>query len=256
MPETATDMTNEDEHLDGRLLYSGNFEEAEKQHQALITAHRFVPERGNRIKKVNIWHIQIVDWFLTHPRGSQIECAEHFGRTQTWLSAVMNSDAFIEFRDQRVRAHQERVSKAIVDQTQKLAQIGLEDLTERLNGEAFVPIGQVKDVTELALKSLGMGGRVGVAPGVGETTVQINNFNGVSSDVLANARAKMAVVVARNTELTENTSPDNAVDAEFVVEDMSIDDGEEEFIAEVTQNLMEFADAEVIEGESTIATAT
>jgi hypothetical protein len=237
----------------GHLVYSESFEEAEAQHQEMTVSHGGVndPRATNGIQKVSIWHEQIVDWFLQNPGGTQQDCADHFQKTQGWISIVMGSDAFREFRDLRMRNHQDHVSRSLVSQVQGLARSGLKELTTRLNGEEVLPIGQVRDITELAVKSLGMG-QGGRSFGLGEPNgvqVQVNNFNGVSADVLANARAKMARVIEHNTQVTEHDAArieDATVEAE-VVDEMCelIKSGEEQFIRLGIKELMEF---EVEEG--------
>ena len=167
-------------------------------------ADKFIPTQGDRIKKTKNWHQEIVEWFLRNPTKNNNDCAAYFEKTPQWLSGIMNSDAFIEFRALRLQQHRTLVSEEIISKAQGLTKAGLDKLTRAVLSEDEMALGLVKDVTEMAGKMLGFGGH-GTAGGVnGNAAPQVTlNFGGVTPNMLASARLKMSQVVAQNTVETE-----------------------------------------------------
>lgn len=52
------------------------------------------------IDKLNFSHVAIARWLLENPNKNLGECATHFGYTRSWLSIIVNSDAFqAHYRD-------------------------------------------------------------------------------------------------------------------------------------------------------------
>lgn len=47
-----------------------------------------------QIQKLNSRHQAMINWLLTHPRGTRDECARDFGYTPTYVSMLINSDMF------------------------------------------------------------------------------------------------------------------------------------------------------------------
>lgn len=145
-----------------------------------------------QVKKVSWWHEQIVDWELQNPHRNLGDCARFFGVTQTYLSVLRNSDAFINYRAGRMGLHQENVSETVVANAQKLANISMEVLQERISRERKdIALGGVRDTAEMALKALGFGipaVKGGNGNGGNSTEVTVNI---VDSSALEAARQKM-----------------------------------------------------------------
>lgn len=49
---------------------------------------------GNRLKRVHYSHEAMIDVMIAEPTITQTELAKRFGRTQSWISIVIGSDAF------------------------------------------------------------------------------------------------------------------------------------------------------------------
>lgn len=142
---------------------------------------------GNtHIKRTNWWHEQIVDWELMNPSAKLYDCAQHFGKTEAWLSTVRNSDAYREFRARRIAEHQNMVSETVIEKVEGLAALTLDTLHDRIEREKDdISLGFVRETAETALKALGYGARGTAAPA---PVVQINV---VSAESLSRARELM-----------------------------------------------------------------
>ena len=141
------------------------------------------------IKRVNWWHERIVDWELMNPQLTMGDCALHFGKSETWISRIRNSDAFNEFRDRRIAEHQDMVSTSVIDKTEILAKQSLDLLHTRIREEQeTIALSFVKETAEMALKALGYSRGAAAPSGAGGTTI----FLGIADpDALARAREKL-----------------------------------------------------------------
>jgi hypothetical protein len=147
-----------------------------------------VPEMAKlQIATVNHHHRFIVDWELEHPGGKMKELAAILGCTEAHLSVVRNSDAFKDYRDRRRQAHDEKISKSVIEGVEELANTSVEVLNERIQKEREdLGLGIIKETADMALKALGYGGNRN-GPLVGN----LNIINGVPTEDLERARAKM-----------------------------------------------------------------
>jgi hypothetical protein len=129
---------------------------------------------------------------VNHPELSLRECAIYFNVTQSWLSTIINSDGWKDYYARVVDEHTARCSQNIIEQTEVLAGLAVDVLTERLEKDRdSLPLRIVKETAEMSLKALGYGGR--------PVSVQINDPENVriglvDSVVLENARRKMKLV--------------------------------------------------------------
>lgn len=120
------------------------------------------------LKKVRYTHDAMIDLILAEPRISQNELAAHFGYTPTWISQVINSDAFRErlaerkedLVDPQIRTSIEERLRALAD---KSIQVLLTKLHETNNMNVAVR------TLDVATRSLGYGAKTSAA-------VQINNY--------------------------------------------------------------------------------
>lgn len=163
-----------------------------------------------QIDTIRLWHEQVVDWMLENPHLTQGQCADHFDKTQSWLSTLINSDLFQEYKDRRFRQHQELVSHSVIERVSGLASLSLEVLHDRILEEKDdIPLGIVKDSAELTLKALGFGPKPSArAP----TTVVTLNVGGASAEVLAEARGNLRRIHE------ENTTPEPDIEEAEVVD--------------------------------------
>ncbi len=161
-----------------------------------------------QIKSVRPWHEQVVDWMLQNPHLTQGQCALFFKKTETWLSLVINSDLFREYKARRFADHHENVSHSVIERVSGLAGLSIEVLEERINAERDdIPLGIVLDSASLMLKSMGYGPSPVATPAA---TINLN-MNGAPAAVLAEAREDLRRTHEENTVEAE--------DAEIVKDD-------------------------------------
>lgn len=133
---------------------------------------------------------------LAHPRATLAETAFYFNVSISWVSILKNSDAFQELWARRRGEHFHRVSATVTERVQALADVTIDALTEKVEQEVragTANIGTLKEVGDMALKSLGFGPK-GNTP-AGGPAVQNNFF--IDKETLARARearARMQVI--------------------------------------------------------------
>ncbi len=155
-----------------------------------------------QIKSVRPWHEQIVDWMLHNPHLTQGQCALYFHTTEAWLSSVINSDLFREYKSRRFADHHENVSHSVIERVSGLAGLSIEVLEERIKAEREdIPLGIVLDSASLMLKSMGYGPKVG--PAAPAATINLN-MNGAPAEVLAQAREDLRKTHVENTVEAED----------------------------------------------------
>ena len=151
-------------------------------------------------------HEAIVTYEIQNPGSKQGEIAVACNVSESHLSVIYNSDAFIAYRAARMQEHHQNVSESVVEKTENLAKLSLDILHERFDDERnVVPLGGVKDTAAMALNALGFGsqGRGNTAPGV---VIQV----GADPELLANAREKMRTINAV-VEVEEDEDPQLAL---------------------------------------------
>lgn len=147
-----------------------------------------------QIAKVGWWHEAIIDWMLENPDGKLGQCAMHFGRTQAWISVIINSDAFKELLEQRKLLHAHMISLTLTEKLEGIAHQSLDALEESLEAHkdgGTMSVGCARDTAEMALKALGYTAR---SPGALHLNVPHGsqvNIGVATPEVLAEARRKM-----------------------------------------------------------------
>ena len=149
-----------------------------------------------QIKSINHWHEQVVDWMLCNPHLKLGQCAVHFDVTANWISSLIHTDLFEEYKSLRFQQHQDRVSHSVISHVSGLAGLSLGVLQERIKEEKeTIQLGLVKDVAEMTLKALGFGPK----PTAASNTINLN-LNGASPEILAEARETLKGTHIRNTQ--------------------------------------------------------
>lgn len=172
------------------------------------------PGSPNGDQGLKAWQEAIVDYQLLNPAAKRKEIAEHVGVTPEWLSRVMNSDAFLRYKGERLKMHQSMLSEEIVTKAGETALMGLSKLHTRISTQSDdVSTHDLVKTTEMAGKMLGLG--VANQP---SGPVQINNF-GVNPALLAAARKSMELVGQQNTNerlaleiINQEDVPDEFID--------------------------------------------
>lgn len=116
------------------------------------------------VKKLNDVHIQIMDYMMAHA-GCTLEqiSAACGGYSIGWLSQIINSEIFQAQLKERQQECWGDVRASIKDRVENLAHISLKRLAEKVPTEG--DLDTVRNVADLALKSLGFGAAKPAAPG-------------------------------------------------------------------------------------------
>ena len=119
------------------------------------------------ISKVRYSHDAMIDHIISNPGIKQNDLALIFGYTASWISMVINSDAFqARLADRRGELVTPAVAESIENRLKGMASRSLELLAEKLD-EEDVDTATLFKAVELSTKSLGYGAR--------QTNVAIQN---------------------------------------------------------------------------------
>lgn len=155
------------------------------------------------------WMHSLADFMIQNPHSTNVATARVFGVSAVWIGVVKRSDSFRELMKKRRAKHAEMVSQTVIEKVEALAEQAIDELSFRMQTEV-VPLETVKDIGDMALKSLGFGGRnSSSSPVVNNITVT------VEKEALAAAREKMklinggnaAVISPPSSEETSSNAP-------------------------------------------------
>lgn len=165
-----------------------------------------------QIDKVNHHHEAIADLMLAFPEMKKGEIAIRMGYTQAWLSAIINSDAFVAYFEVRRMQYNQELNQKTVIKLYNVAMKAMDKVDQALDATDLDP-RYALDAKDKALTQLGFGpkGNHG-AP----TVVQQNNFY-ASKDSLTEARQRMREVHGQATILSSRTGAEG-VDIEVSTE--------------------------------------
>jgi hypothetical protein len=108
-------------------------------------------------EKLRPWHERLGDFWIVNPGLTQGALAAHFGKTQAWVSIVVNCDAFKEYVQKRKEEILDPVMLASVDESfRAVAQRASQKLLERIELGA-VSEKTLVDAMKVAGQGLGMG---------------------------------------------------------------------------------------------------
>ena len=118
------------------------------------------PAARQTLQRVRYSHEAMADMLLANPWISQNEVAEHFGRTATWISIVINSDAFQAYYSARKAELIDPELVLTINERFKAVTVrSLQVLQEKLEKSAdLIPDTRVLRAAELGAKALGVGG--------------------------------------------------------------------------------------------------
>lgn len=157
-----------------------------------------------QIAKVNHYHEAIADLMLAYPDMSKGDIANKMGYTQSWLSAIINSDAFIVYFDQRRAAHNQIFHQQVVSKLYKTAVKAIDKVDEALDAPDVDP-RYALDAKDKLLEKLGFGAKNNQPTGA--LAVQNNYF--VSKEFLQGARQLMSDVHGQKTILPGGNSEES-----------------------------------------------
>jgi hypothetical protein len=140
---------------------------------------------------------------IANPTASQGQIAVEFGYTQSWLSIIINSDAFqTQLRKRQDEAFDGTVLATLRDKITGTAHFAIEKLATRLETENDTRV--IKDSAEMLLKSLGYGNPKPATPHVQNNVIVL-----ADKETLATSRRLLA-------QATTDRPAIDSVDAELI----------------------------------------
>jgi hypothetical protein len=108
------------------------------------------------IKSVKYTHDAMIDEIVQNPAIKQGEIAKLFGYSETWVSIIVNSDAFKErLAERKAELVDPKIRASLEDRLGGVASRALDKLIERLDNSA----GMLKTPELVAIAKLGVGDR-------------------------------------------------------------------------------------------------
>jgi CHAD domain len=163
-------------------------------------------------RKMRSWYESLADYMIVHPTISNAELARHFGRAESTISTVVNTDSFkMYFRNRRAQ-HESTLDATVRQKLFKIADASLDHMLAALEKKRDnVPLETLQRTSDMALKNLGYGAAApsGVTVNVDQRAPQTVNV-AVSLDDLERAREALRrnqLAPPIEVEYTEVESP-------------------------------------------------
>lgn len=154
----------------------------ERHYVAPLIRNRETGE-GVQVKTLRNIHLAIMDFMLANPGIPQWAVANHFGKTQSWLSTIVNSDLFQLHYHERRKLIEDDQRRAINSKIFEMADKGLTKLIAGLDDDE-VSVSEKRAITRLALEAQGA-----LAHGSKAPAVVVNNNTQVNNEQTANVDA-------------------------------------------------------------------
>ena len=108
-------------------------------------------------EKLRPWHERLADRLIADPRLTQRTLAQEFGKTEGWVSIVINCDAFKEYMASRKGEFVDPVIAASIDEKFRgVASLAAEKLIDRIT-TGSVSNRELIEAMDKSAKGLGMG---------------------------------------------------------------------------------------------------
>ncbi len=145
-----------------------------------------------KVQDVCWWHDTIADWLVANPHKKVRHCAEELQVSLSWISCVVNSDAFKELLRKKSLEQKFAATMTTEERLRAVADNALDQIDDTLQAaQGGIAMQTLNDVAETSLKALGYGNR-NAGPAVlistGETTVFM-----IGKGDLAEARERIRV---------------------------------------------------------------
>ena len=175
-----------------------------------LMTHRTEEGQGVQIKRLTARHFALMDTILASPTATLGEIAITFGVSQAWLSTVYHSDLFQAVLNDRRSQISADFDRTTLGKLRRMADRGLDNLTQALEDEE-TPLSAQQNITELALKGLGILGNRSTGPAVVVNNTQqlLVDQKPEMADAIAAARARIQARNSGNAFATiEQAKPD------------------------------------------------
>lgn len=116
------------------------------------------PPAAVQVERISYTHDAVIDFMIAHPEASQGNIATVFGYTQSWMSIIINSDAFqARLRERKGEIVDPALLATVNDRFKGVLARSLEKLADLLETPSPPPNVILKAV-ELGAKGLDVGG--------------------------------------------------------------------------------------------------
>lgn len=157
------------------------------------------------IKRLSMRHEAIIDYIVANPTARMADIAIYFKVSRSWLSIVVNSDAFKQKLAERQDLLFQHTVVPLQEKIAGLAHVGLDKLGDVLENTQDPAL--IKSTTEGLLDRLGYSAKaVNAALNASPSNTQINNYYSVDSNVLAQARENFGKTLTEEKALVSATT--------------------------------------------------
>jgi hypothetical protein len=129
-----------------------------------------IDSAGVQVSKLSHHHLALMDYMLANPTLPQWAVAQHFKRTQAWISTVINSDLFQAHMHERRRLIEDGQRESMNAKLFAMSSRGLDKMMSALDDDE-TSVAEKRAITRMGLDAQGY-----MANGKGQSpTVNINN---------------------------------------------------------------------------------
>jgi hypothetical protein len=130
------------------------------------------------------WHHEaVIDFMIARPECTQGQIAKQFGFSETWVSLMVNSDAFkARYAERKSELVDPMLIESLETRFKAVAQVSLDKMLEKLTGPLGVSDDFLLKSAALAKDALGYGARAIPGQGGPQVAVVINVPAKVSQD--------------------------------------------------------------------------
>lgn len=144
------------------------------------------------IQKLRYSHEAMIEMIVAEPSIKQNELARRFGKTASWISTIINSDAFQVKLHERMGEVWGELTVSMQDQMRGLMARSMEILREKLDHHSSaVPDQLALRTVELTSRALGYGARSDGPAVVVNVTQKLDDNAGQLVDLLRRKRAQV-----------------------------------------------------------------
>ena len=141
---------------------------------------------SDQITKVSPKHEAILTFLVANPQMKRGDVARHFGVSQSWLSVIINSDAFQAKLRERQDEFFDTATAPIKAKLDTLANLALDTMIERVEVEPNS--SEIREMAKMALDRLGYAPQNSQGTHMPGAATQNNYFLSVAPELLDEAR--------------------------------------------------------------------
>lgn len=148
--------------------------------------------------KLNWWYEDLISWMLINPGCRLQDAARHFGKTQAWISVIINSGVFKARLEERRKELNIEMDELLIYKMRRVAHESFDALLERVSAEKdTMKVNTLLEVATKVTDSLGGGrgrGRPSSSNEIPPQQVNVQVVVPVSAHALEEARTKIRLI--------------------------------------------------------------